>query len=382
MEPMLKLLNSVLELEFNYMKKQRILFIALILSFYTYSQSSNPKYSNVQAELFYGFLIEHDTSLDNAIQGNTYGFLASWNTVENKNTKFNKLYNYPERGYSLSYQNFNSTILGEAYAAYRHYTYNLTPSKKNHLKLTTAFGLAYATKSYDAIENNQNFAFGSKLLVSAYFKLQYIHFFKNRNLSLNSSLNIIHYSNSALKNPNLGLNTVAFNIGFNYKLNPVEISKKDTIFDIDRSLKYHIILRGGVNESKEIGSGLYPFFTASFGISKTLNNYSTISGGVDYFNSPFIEDYSSYINNTENHNYPEDNPHRVGVFVGHELTQNHFGFISQIGVYAYQPVFYVSSIYERFGFRYKLSEHLISEVSLKANLFRAETLEFGLGYTF
>lgn len=364
------------------MKKRIVLIYLIVVSFNAFSQDTNTYFSNLQTDLFYGFLIEHDTSLDTAIQGNTYGILASWNTVENKNTKFNLLYNYPERGYSFSYQNFNSTVLGEAFAAYRHYTYNLTPSHKNHLKLTTAFGLAYATKSYNAINNNQNFAFGSKLLVSAYFKFQYVHFFKNQNLSLNSAINIIHYSNSAFKNPNLGLNTFAVNIGFNYKLNPIEISKKDSLFTVDKSLKYNLIFRGGYNESKIIDSGLYPFFTATFNIKKTLNNYSTITGGIDYFNSEFIKEYSRYINNLEHSNYPENNAHRAGVIIGHELTQNRFAFITQIGIYVYQPVFYESWIYERFGFHYKLGKHLTAELSIKVNLFRAEGLEFGLGYTF
>lgn len=363
--------------------KKIFLFIFLTIAGYTsYSQNTSTYFSNLQTDLFYGVLIEHDTSLNTAIQGNTYGVLASWNKVDTKNTKFNLLYNYPERGYSFIYQNFNSTVLGEAVAAYRHYTYNLTPSHKNHLKLTSAFGLAYVTKSYDAINNNQNFAFGSKLLVSAYFKFQYVHFFKNQQLSLNSAISVIHYSNSAFKNPNLGLNTVAFNIGFNYKLDPVEVSRKDSIFAIDTSLKYHLIFRGGVNESKIIDSGLYPFFTASFNVKKTLNNYSALTGGVDYFNSQFIEAYSSYINKLENKNYPEDNPHRVGVFIGHELTQNHFAFITQLGVYVYQPVFYESWIYERFGFHYKLGKHWLAELTIKVNLFRAEALEFGFGYTF
>lgn len=364
------------------MKNKIALICLIVCSLKVFSQDTNSYYSNLQADLFYGFLIEHDTSLDTAIQGNTYGILASWNTIENKNTKFNLLYNYPERGYSLIYQNFNSTVLGEAFAAYRHYTYNLTPAHKNHLKLTAAFGLAYITKSYDAVENNQNFAFGSKLLASAYFKFQYIHFFKNKNLSLNSAINVIHYSNSAFKNPNLGLNTIAFNIGINYKLNPIEVSKKDTVFTIDKSLKYQLTFRGGINESKIINSGLFPFFTVTFNLKKTLNNYSTLTGGVDYFYSKFIEEYSVYSNAIEHTNYSEDNPHRIGISIGHELTQNHFSFVSQVGIYVYQPVFYESWIYERFGFNYKLNNHLVAELTMKVNLFRAEALEFGLGYIF
>jgi len=378
---MLKLLNLGLELDFRTMKKKGILFFLLFTSFVIFSQNEITRYSNIQANLFYGVLIEHDKSLDNAIQGNPYGFLVSWNKINDKTSKFNSLYNYPERGYSFLYENFNSNILGEAYGIYRHFTYNLPPSHKNHLKLTTAFGLGYTTKTYDAIDNPQNFAFGSKLLATAYFKFQYIAFFKDQNLSLNSAINLIHFSNTGFKNPNLGMNTLAINVGVNYKLAPVQIIKKDSLFSIDKSLKYHLILRGGYNESKIIGSGLYPFFTISLNLSKTINNYSRLTTGLDYFNSQFLKEYSKYINIKENKNYPENNSHRVGLFVGHELTQNNFSFVTQIGFYAYYPVPYESRIYERFGFHYKLGKHWLAELTMKVNLFRAEALEFGIGYT-
>jgi len=242
--------------------------------------------------------------------------------------------------------------------------------------------LGYATKPYNEINNNKNFASGSHLLASAYFKFQYIQLFKDKNLSLNSSLNIIHFSNMSFKNPNLGINTLAFNIGVNYKLKPVEISKKDSIFKLDTTLKYHLMLRGGYNQSKVIGSDLYPFFTATFQLSKSINHYSTLTGGIEYFNAQFLTAYSKHINIKEGKDYPENNASRVGIFVGHQLTQNNFAFITQIGFYIYQPVPYESKVYERFGFHYKLNKHWFAEVSMKVNLFRAEALEFGLGYTF
>jgi len=362
--------------------KKLLLFTIILSSYFCFSQNKNTLHSNFQADLFYGLLIEHDTSLDEAIQGNPYGFSLSYNKINPSNSKFNQLYNFPERGYSFLYENFNSTILGEVYSGFRHYTYNLTPSNKNQLKLTTAFGLAYATNPYDAIENNQNFALGSHFLLAAFFKLQYIQFFKNKRLSINSAVSIIHFSNASFKNPNLGINTIALNVGVNYKLNTVEVSKIDTVYTEDKSLNYHLMFRGGINQSKIVDSDLFPFFTATFNLSKTINNYSTLTVGADYFYAEFLKDYSKYTNETEHTNYPENNANRVGFFIGHNLTQNHFAFVTQIGFYAYRPVPYESWVYERIGFHYKLGNHFIAELTLKANLFRAEALEFGLGYTF
>ena len=366
------------------MKQFYLFFIAAFYTFHIFSQNEE-RYNNFQTDFFIGFPIEHDKSLDNAIQGNAYGFLLSWNKINPNNNKFNHLFNFPERGYSFLYQNLNSDILGEVYGGYRHFTYNLTPNKKIHLKLTSAFGLGYATKSYDEITNNQNFAHGSKLLVSAYLKLQYFKLLAKERISLNAGASLIHFSNISFKNPNLGLNTVAVNLGINYQLDAVQISKENNPLNEeinDKSIHYNLILRGGYNESLIVDSGLYPFYTVTFYGSKKINNYSTITAGIDLFNSKFLKKYIKTKNEEIGTNHNPSDYQRVGIFIGHELPQHNFIFVSQIGYTIYYPYPYVGRVYERFGFKYKLSKHWFSEVTMKVNLFRAEALELGLGYKF
>ena len=365
--------------------KDLIFVFFILFTLQGFSQTETGKYNNIQADFFFGRPIEHDKKLKDAIEGNSYGVLFSFNKINQKNNKFNKLYNYPERGFSFLYQNFNSSVLGEVYGGYRHYNYNLSSSPNNNLKLITGFGVGYATKSYDAITNNKNHAIGSKFLASAYLKLQFFQLFKKEKLSINTGVSLIHFSNVALKNPNLGINTVNLNLGINYLLEPVKttaLKEKLTITEIDKKLYFNLILRGGYNESLEIDSGLFPFYTVTFYGSKTINNYSDITFGTDYFKSEFLKNHIKNINIEEGKNYNENDYSRIGIFVGHELIQNNFSFVSQIGYTIYYPFPYVSRIYERFGFKYKLSKHLFSEVTMKINLFRAEALEFGIGYKF
>ena len=368
------------------MKKYFILLVFLFLnSLQSFSQNEHKVFDSFQTDFFIGKPIEHDKKLDNAIQGNSYGILISWNKINMENSNFNKLLNYPERGYSIIYQNFNSTVLGEVFGAYRHYTYNLLPKKDNPLKLTTAFGLGYATKKYDAITNNQNIAIGSHLTASAYVKLQYFQFLIDKKLSLNAGLSLLHFSNVSLKNPNLGINTVSVHLGINYQLSNFKVLPNNNIDSVSFTpppIKLNVALRGGYNESLIENSGLFPFYTVSAYGSKKLNNYSTVTAGIDFFDSKFLKNHIEYINSTENKTYNPNNYKRAGVFIGHELTQNHFAFISQLGYTFYAHYPYVSKVYERFGFKYRLTNHLFSEVTMKVNLFRAEALEFGIGYQF
>lgn len=357
------------------MKQFRLFLITVVLNISAFSQQYTERFNNFQTDFFVGQHLEHDTSLKDAIQGNSFGVLLSYNYTNTKSSKFNTLFNYPERGYSLLYHNLNSDILGEIYAGYRHFTYNLTPDKRNPLKLTTGFGVGYATKKFDELTNPKNFAIGSNILASGYVKLHYLQFIKGTNLSLNSSVSLVHFSNVAFKNPNLGLNTFTLNLGFNYRLNAVSLIPKIVPNTIDKSIYYNLIFRTGFNESKQVGSGLYPFYNLGFYGAKKINSYSTLTGGTELFISKFLKHYTEIENDNTN-------TVRSGIFVGHELTQYNFAFISQLGVYVYYPKEYESRVYERFGFKYKLGKHLFSEVTLKANLFRAEALELGIGYRF
>lgn len=367
------------------MKNYTLLFFIFLYSILSFSQNYTNTNAYLQTDFFYGKLIEHDKKLKNAIQNNPYGFMLSFNTKNTESSTFNTLYNYPERGYTFLYENFNSTVLGEAYGVYRHYTYNLTPKKNHQLNFTSAFGLAYTTKPYSYINNPQNFAFGSKLLVSAYLKLQYFKFFTNSNFEFHTGFSLIHFSNISFKSPNLGINTIAFNLGVNYKLKTLKtpISKNaDSKNKITSVIRYNLVFRGGYNESLEIDSGLFPFYTVTFYASKNINRYSTITAGIDFFDATFLKNHIKDINLNESKTYNENNYRRAGVFIGHELIQNNFAFISQIGYSFYYPFPYVSRVYERFGFKYNISKHFFSEITMKVNLFRAEALEFGIGYKF
>ncbi|MCF6181734.1 acyloxyacyl hydrolase [Lutibacter sp.] len=363
--------------------KHKIYILFLILSVSISAQNTS-FFKSIESDFFIGKNIEHDKSLHNAIQGNSYGFMFLFNTKNNQKSKFNRLYNYPEKGFSLLYLNYNSSILGEAIGGYRHYTYHLSSKHKN-LKLSTGFGLGYANHPYNAISNNQNFALGSHLLVSAFLKLNYFNYFLNKNLTVSSGVSLVHFSNIAFKNPNLGINTVSLHLGIKYQnSNSTEKPSEKHVLTSKNSSKwnYNILVRTGYNESLVIDSGLFPFYTFTFYGSKFLNQYSTFTIGTDFFNSRFLKEYIKNEAISTGKNYDANDYNRIGVFVGHELTQNHFAFVTQIGYYAYYPFSYVSRIYERFGFKYKLGNHWFSEITLKVNLFRAEGLEIGLGYKF
>jgi len=364
--------------------KKILAILTFFLSILTNAQTEE-RSNSLSVDFFKGIIIEHDSSLKTAIQGNPFGVLLSYNYVKNEQSDFNNLYNYPERGYSLLYEDFNSDILGEVVAVHRHYGYRLNPKKKNNLSLTAGFGLAYATKKFEEEDNPFNFSHGSHVLVSAFFKLQYVIWMLNNQMQLNSGILINHYSNISFKNPNLGSNSLVASIGIKHFLSTVIKTERTAVPKLsseEKKWNFGIVIRGGYNESREPNSGLYPFYTLTGFAHKKVNSYSSIVAGLDFIEAKFLEHYIPIYNEQEKTKYNTNLTKRAGVFVGHELTQHNFAFVTQIGYTFYYPFPYISPIYERFGFKYNLGANFLAEVTMRVNLFRAESLEFGIGYQF
>ncbi len=359
--------------------------IYLLIFFSSILVINAQKNSFLDVDLFYGVVLEHDKSLQTAIQGNPFGIILGYNLKNKQEKKWLAYYNYPDFGFSAVYQNTNSTSLGKMYGLYTHYNFYLNNrNSKNKLQLRIALGLGYITNPYNAITNENNFTLSTKFAGSAYLKLNYNREFLQGKFGLQTGISLIHFSNAAFKNPNLGINTLAVTLGFNYNLsaNKTPFPKKIKTPKDTRKLRYNLIFRTGLNESKIPNSGQFPFYIGTFQIEKKLNFKSTLSSGIDYFKAEFLKPYLQQQKELETgipdaSHYKTD---RIGLFIGHELYLHNFSLVSQIGYNIYAPNIYISNIYERVGLKHHFNDHFFTELTLKLNLFRAEGLEFGIGY--
>ena len=126
-------------------------------------------------------------------------------------------------------------------------------------------------------------------LASVYLKVNYQREYILDKFGLNAGLMLIHYSNASFKTPNLGINTLALNVGVNYNLDEQETAPEKNIdtLKVNSPITYNAIFRTGFNESLINGSGRHPFYTISFSAAKKLNYKSTISAGTDVFLATF-----------------------------------------------------------------------------------------------
>ncbi len=223
---------------------RKLLFFALLL--FAGSGFAQKSYS-VEANYFYGNIVEHNPNISHLITGHPEGVLLHFNRRTYGLQAWERRYNYPDVGFSFSYQDLKNPYLGENFGLYAHLGFYFL---KRHLLLKVGQGLAYTTNPYDADDNYRNNAYGSRILSSTIFtgNLQFEELIGGLGFQL--GLSMIHYSNADFKSPNSSTNSLALSGGLNYVFNheaEIDYVPKDPKVPFSAPFRYNLVVRGGVN---------------------------------------------------------------------------------------------------------------------------------------
>ena len=360
---------------------RQLLVFCFCLSFGVLLSQENKDISTLDANFFYGTILEHNPAIAHLITGHPTGFILSYSRKTFGYQPWESRYNYPDWGFSFIYQDMKNNHLGDNYSAYAHLNFYFF---KRHLMFRLGQGLAYTTKPYDKENNFANNAYGSYLMSTTFAMFNYKKENIVKGLGLQAGISLIHYSNANVKAPNTSTNTFAFNIGANYVLDdgeepeylPSTEEKKFT-----QPIKYDVVFRTGVNESDVIDTGQYPFYIFSGYADKRLNRKSAIQFGTEVFFSRFLKELIYYYsvafpgyNVSGNEDWK-----RIGVFVGHELFVNKFSMLTQLGYYVYYPYDFEGRVYNRIGIKRYFGDKFFGAITLKSHAAKAEAVEFGIG---
>lgn len=358
-------------------------WLACLLIFCGNFLSAQEKQFSVEANYFYGNIWEHNPNISHLITEHPEGVLLHFNRKTFGRQAWERRYNYPDVGFSFSYQDLKNPHLGENYGLYAHLGFYFL---KRHLLLKVGQGLAVTSNPYEPDENYRNSAYGSRLLSSTIFtgNLQFEKLIGG--LGFQTGLSLIHYSNADFKSPNSSTNTLAVTAGLNYTFDhgkePVYILK-DPKTQFSAPVRLNFMLRSGVNTTGMIGSKSYPFLTLTAFADKQLNHKSTLQAGAEFFLSAALEEYIYY----QSVAFPagdttgDEDARRSGVFVGHQLTFRKLSLITQLGYYFYFPYEeYVDQIYNRVGLQRPVYKDLYASVTVRSHGANAEAVEFSIGY--
>ncbi|WGF92878.1 acyloxyacyl hydrolase [Aequorivita marisscotiae] len=360
-------------------------FVAILFCFPLFSQEKESKPISLEAEVFYGSILEHNPDIQHLITGHPTGLIFALNRKTFGFKEWERRYNYPDWGFTGAYQNLHNEFLGNAFSAYGHLNFYFL---KRNLMIRVGQGVAFATNPFDPSTNFRNNAYGTHFLSSTLLKASFIRENIWKGLGFQTGVTIIHYSNANLKAPNNSTNTLAVNAGVIYQLDykelPEYIVKEDSLSRThSERFKYNFAIRSGLNESDVVGLGQEPFVVLSAFVDKRINYKSSFTAGIDIFYAVFLKElikYRSIAYHEDNITGDEDYK-RVGIFAGHEWRFNKVAFVSQLGYYIYYPYEFENRVYNRLGLkRYFFNDTVFAAVTVHAHWAKAEAVEFGIGY--
>jgi hypothetical protein len=293
--------------------------------------------------------------------------------------------NYPEVGFGLFYNTFgNSQIYGEGIGAYSYIQSNLLRTMKFSLSSKVGSGLGYVTRPFNIDSNPYNHVFGSHLNV--FINLGFIAKYKissRWSASLNLAMN--HMSNGALKKPNHGVNTLTCGLGIEYSFNDIEEPLASGRIRAPRSNARDLVFVASYGRSQRspYKPEFYPAVTLNINHLWWISKKTAWGVGVDgiyYGAAPFeyaiIEEQYA----TDQYDFSAADKMYGGVFGSYNFRFNQTQLYAHVGVYVLYKTKPEQLIYPRMGVRQELLRNLYANVSIKASFFKAEFIEFGLGY--
>lgn len=328
----------------------------------------------------YGTIAVHSPSVAPLVNGAVYGYTINYAFTNKKGTEWRKLYNFPDYGISYNYKDYNNPEqLGNSHSITGFFQMPfLQKGRFFNFGFKGFAGLGVFTKKYDAHYNPLNKAISSTINISAearlYSKIDF------QPLYLEYSFGLNHFSNGLIKAPNLGINVFNNNFSVGYYLEeklPYEQIKNQKTKRTENYEIWAVSTFGFKELDSDLQKYMFSGFTLNF--SKYISQINKPGIGIDFLNDPSLVPLAGrqyhYIGDS-NLNF------RYGINVNHEFILGNAGFFAAYGFYLQHSEYYSSRRYYKAGFKYYY-KNVIGMVLIRAiPLFRADVVEFGIGYKF
>lgn len=290
-----------------------------------------------------------------------------------------KLFNYPQTGWSLTWVDHGNKILGNTFALNRYLNYVFWRRKKIETYLKFSQGVMYATKFYES-GTRTNEHFNNAISQSVNFSEELglgINIYPARHFGINFATTFMHFSNGAISQPNDGMNLLMFKLGAVYVIGDkqnIDFKQPEADED-DRYVKYNITIGSGIKQFSPDNEEKYRLTTCSFYADKKLSRVNAVNLGFDIFMNRAVE----YAIENDNR-YKGKDFKRIGISAGHEFFIYRLGILTQVGYHVYSPYPAISSFYQKFGFKYYITDMLF--VTFTNRIFEfaiSDELTWGIG---
>lgn len=258
------------------------------------------------------------------------------------NKKWHQRYGYPTAGVALVYGIMgNDNVIGRNFAILPNLSFTTKKYRRWGFQWKVGMGFAFFTKKYDRVTNPENRLIGTTMTNMAMGSIDF-RYDISQFYSILLGVSAIHYSDAHYRLPNTGINFPAVNLSLKYyPSGRPKLYKNDTIPDYSDKLLFNVRLGYGVNEFGgylgPTGGAKYPIYTGSLFLSKRYGYISNVHLGIhiNYHTAfyDFIVQQELYDSNQRIRSFTGQ------LFLGHEFMIGHFGLLTQLGIYFYNPFY-------------------------------------------
>lgn len=321
---------------------------------------------------------------------------------------WHRFYYYPQIGVAALYGSTgNPSVIGTTFSLYPTFTIALKNYSKTSWHMRMGLGAAYFTNKFHPLRNSENLLIGSSVTGTAMASLNYKRMVNAKNAVL-LGVSSFHYSNGHYQIPNVGINIIAISAGWQYSTHSKIVKEQKVNIDVSKKLSYNLQGGFGVHEFSgtvsATGGAKYPVYCGGVFISKRFSPINNVQAGlfVNYHTGfyDYITSHDFYTTRLSQHAY-------TGVFfLGHEFIIGRFAFVTQGGLYLYNPFkkdFLKQQLRKKLtaknyldlvntnklGFKYYYKKMelgkikgLYSGIYIKANFGQADFIEFSSGFAF
>ncbi len=292
-----------------------------------------------------------------------------------------QMINHPRAGVSFMYAGLqNKEVLGTIYATRGFLEIPLYHRKHFSFIVKPLVGLAYATRTFNPVDNYKNLLIGTHVLAN--FGIEgLINVNLGGRFSIHTGVAFNHFSNGQIKLPNNGLNLTGIKAGLGYSFgSPVSETDIHTLTSSDNhEWNLLIIPTAGIKQIDFFYNDY--FYTASISVEATRNiNFlqNTGLGIALFYDESNIVDYGRkfFTPISSSHNYIG------GIYLHHDFNFYPVIIPVQMGYYALNAkAEYRSKIFNRFGVRWHVTPNLFLNIMHKSDFFfRGDNIEWGIGY--
>ncbi|WP_461148531.1 acyloxyacyl hydrolase [Spirosoma pulveris] len=274
----------------------------------------------------------------------------------------------------------NPTVLGQSIGGGLFYEPVLVHRLHWDLSVRALAGITYVSRSYGAITNPGNVAFGTPVngLIGAGL---YGRFTLAPGWRLLAGLDYKHISNAGVRLPNQGLNIPVISLGIQrYTSNsrlPDTHNWQPPLMGKRWMFRALAIGSAKVLEATDRSpEQAYPIFGMNLIAGYHLTRSHVVSGGLEviddhYFKEQIIHWTGRY------------QPYRQGTLLaGYEFWQGHFSFTAHMGWNAIRPGWYKPASYQKYGLLYRFTNGFTTGVVVKAYGDNTKNFQAVTGMTF